>query len=67
MPIRCLEDYASKPDSLKVTVLGSMMVNSTMTDLVQEPLTIPTLWYRLICRKGVETFIMLNMTEHMSL
>lgn len=35
--IKCIKEYASKPDLLKVTSLSSMMVNSTAIVLGLEP------------------------------
>lgn len=51
MPIKCIEENASMPDLLKVTSLASMMVNSTPTGIVLEPLAMHTLCYSLKYRK----------------
>lgn len=48
IPSKFIEEYASKTDSLKMTYLASIMVNSRTTDLGLESLATPTLWGRLM-------------------
>lgn len=58
MPIKCIEEYNSKPELLMLTALALVMVNLITSNLDLEPLVTPTLWYRLIYEKAFEIFIM---------
>lgn len=38
LPLDCNQEYASKPDLVKLTPVPSIMVNSMTTDLAPEPM-----------------------------